>query len=196
MARIIHAAAQTVLAGGNVPMVVLLELLFPGSPDYFSCGGWEVTVNGNTYLAAGQVIEIEPVTDSPGDPRGLRVTINGVPASNLSLALQDSTTIQGVPMNVYSCVLDSATYQPLLTTLEWAGRLDTMGVDDGEAGGETRVMLTAEHIGIDLIRPQPARWTDVDQRRLFANDPSLEFVAATAASPIVWPAASYFKIAR
>ena len=194
MARIISTAAQTVLAGRSVPMCVLVELLFPGSPDYFALGAWDVTVNGNTYLAGGQIIEINPVTDSPGDPRGISLTVNGVPSANLSLALQDSTTIQGVPVNLYSCVLDPTTYQPLVTSLEWSGRLDTLGVDDGEMGGETRVTLTAEHIGIDLIRPQPVRWTDVDQRRLFSSDPSLEFIAATAASPIVWPAASFFKI--
>lgn len=194
MARIISTAAQTVLAGQAVPMCVLVDLLFPGSPDYFACGAWDVTVNGNTYLAGGQIIEINPVTDSPGDPRGISLTVNGVPSANLALALQDSTTIQGVPVNLYSCVLDPTTYQPLVTSLEWSGRLDTLGVDDGEMGGETRVTLTAEHIGIDLIRPQPVRWTDVDQRRLFSSDPSLEFIAATAASPIVWPAASFFKI--
>lgn len=190
--RTLSAPAKAALAGQSVPMVLLVDLLF-SSPDYLATGGWDITWNGNTYLGTGVLMSIDAVTEATGDPRGIRITFSGVPSDMLALGLADTTIVQGKTVNLWVCVLDPVTYQPLDASLEWSGTVDTMTVDDGAMGEQATVQLTAEHMGIDLLRNSPARWTDVDQQRLYPGDKGLQFIASTAAAQIVWPAASFFK---
>jgi hypothetical protein len=190
--RTLSSPALAVLSQQTVPMALLIEMLFPGSPDYFATGGWDLTWSAKTYVGTGTIIKIDALPESAGAPRGAQITLTGVQSDMVALALQDSATVQGVPINLYTAFLDPTNYTVLNACLDWAGRLDTMQLADSDSG-ESSIVLTAEHIGIDLLRPSPTRWTDIDQLRLFPGDKGLAFIATTAASPIVWPAASFFK---
>ena len=86
-------------------------------------------------------------------------------------------------------IFDPDTYAVLATYLRWSGLLDVMAIEDGPATATIKV--SAEHAGIDLIRPTVSLYSDAEQRRLAANDPSLQYMADQQDMRVVWPAASW-----
>jgi hypothetical protein len=56
------------------------------------------------------------------------------------------------------------------------------------------VNFTAEHRQELAAQSKPSRYTNDEQQRLFPGDTALDFDPATDAAPLVWPAASYFKV--
>lgn len=77
----------------------------------------------------------------------------------------------------------------LATYLRWSGLLDVMAIEGGPATATIKV--SAEHAGIDLIRPTVSLYSDAEQRRLAANAPSLQYMADQQDMRVVWPAASW-----
>jgi hypothetical protein len=62
-----------------------------------------------------------------------------------------------------------------------------------EAEKASLIQVTAEHIGIDLLRPSGLLYSNQDQQRLYPGDKSWEFVIDQSEQTIVFPAASYFN---
>ena len=68
------------------------------------------------------------------------------------------------------------------------GRMDQMSVTLGDAASVT---VRLENRLADWDRARVRRYTDEDQKRLFATDKGFEFVTATVDKDIVWPASNW-----
>lgn len=187
--RTIESSAEAALGESGVAIVLLLEMEL--SETVRMCSSpYEVTFEGNDYLGVGNLGAVGVVNDSPGEYKPLRLNLSGVSTDVLAIALEED--LRGKPCSLRMAVLDPTTHEVLDAPLIWSGTLDQMPVAlPAEADGSFSIGATAEHRGVTFARPKPLRYTDTDQRRLFAGDTSLRFIDAQSNHPDVWPAASF-----
>lgn len=186
--RVITTPAATALAGQVVPLALLLQLDLT-STVRLATGGLQLEWGGHTWTALGGLGNVGPAQEAAGTPAAISLQLSGVPASQVSLAL--SEPVQGKACTIRVAVLDPATHAVLDAPVEWVGTLDTMTLS--EDGGTAVINVTAEHAGVDLLRPVPVRYTDVDQQRLYPGDLGFQYAVDTAGKTITWPTASYFR---
>lgn len=187
--RSISGPGQAAVQAGSTPIVLFVEMQL-AAPLYLNISSWDIEWAGQTWLGTKNFGAIEPITQTTTDTQGLRFQLSGVPSDLIAIALAEPP-VQGKACNIYVGIMDPDSYALMDITLEWAGRLDTMTVRE-DSGGAV-IQVTAEHVGIDLLRAAPTRYTDADQQRLHPGDKGLEFVNDSAAQEIVWPAASFFR---
>ena len=174
--------------GNRLGLVLLVEMQLTSAPLYAATCPVDIEYNGNTYLG-GRQVAIDEVKDQGGEVQALSFTLSGVPSELLAVALAEN--IQGRPVYVSAALLDPDTMAIGAVLPLWSGQLDQMPV---RHGGETSVItVTAEHRGIAFARPKPLRYTDADQRRLFAGDRSLEYLISQSQHQDIWPAAAFFR---
>jgi len=184
--RTLSAGELAALQVTPLPLALLVEMDL-SSPLNLCTMGINITVGGITYLGAGGLGRIDAVQDSPAEIKPLSFELSGVPSTQIALAL--SEPVRGKAVRLKTLLFDPATYQPFTPRLRWQGLCDVMAIDEGS--GTATIKVTAEHGAIDLLRPTVSYWSDAEQRRLFAGDPSLQFQADQVEQKIVWPAASY-----
>lgn len=185
--KALSVAARAAIAQGVVPIAQLVELDL-STTVRLNTTSWDLAWNGQTWQGANGVGLIDVIDDSPGQVKGLRFNLTGVPSSMLAIALAEP--LQGKAVTIYTAIFDVLTYQIINTYVEWAGYLDTMQIV--EQGDKADITVNAEHAGIDLIRPRLTRYTAQDQARIAPGDRGFQFVIAQSETPITWPARSYF----
>ena len=184
--RTLSAPAIAALAARPFGLAQLVTMNL-SSTVYLNTSSWNLVWAGNTYLGAAHVGSIGIVDDSPGEVKGLQFQLNGVPSDMLAIALAEpvqgkSVTIETEIFNANGAVVDAV--------VEWAGRLDVMTIS--EEGGGASISVSAEHIGIDLIRPTNLLFSNQDQQRLYAGDKFSEYVVDQSEQALIWPAASFW----
>lgn len=181
--RVLSTTAQAIIAGKLVPMVALIEMDLASGPLYLNTGSLDLVISGVTYYGSKGLGKVDPVTDTAAEVRGLSFELSGVPTAMIATAL--SEPVQGKPVRIKVAVLDPSTYQPVDVRQRWAGQLDVMSIDESSSGAVVKV--SAEHAGIDLLRPITSLYSDTEQRRLYPGDVSLQYMADQAEMRIVWP---------
>lgn len=186
--RTLTTAAATALTGEAVPIALLVEMDL-SSPLNLNTSNLDLVVSGTTYYGTKGLGRIGAMQDTASELRGLQFELSGVPSDLLSLAL--SEPVQGKAVRIKAAILDPSTYAVLDVRLRWAGRLDVMAISDGEPAGT--ISVTAEHAGIDLVRPASSMYTDAEQQRLATGDLFFQFLADQVEQRVVWPAKEFFR---
>lgn len=184
--RSLSPATVAALQRSPLPLAMLVEMDLT-QPLYLNTSGLDLVLNGRTYLGTRGLGKVEALQDSPAEVKPLRFELSGVDSTRIALARTER--VQGREVRILSAIFDPDTYQPLDVRLRWCGRLDVLAVEDGVPTATLQV--TAEHAGIDLLRPVTSLYSDAEQRRLHPGDPSLQYMADQAEMRIVWPAASW-----
>ena len=187
--RSLSAPTLAALAQPSVALVQLIRMGFPGGVVAMNTSNWTITHAGTTYLGAAGLGDIAPITDGPGEVRGLQFSLSGVSAAMVSIALDDAAEWQGVPIEIRTAILD-ADYQVVDAPLEWTGLGDTMSLS--EDGDTCAVTATAESSAVDLLRGHPLTYSDADQQSLYPGDRAFEYVASQSDQPVLWPAKEWF----
>ena len=185
--RTLSAAITNALATPGVALAQLIDMQLT-APLRVNTSGWDLVWAGNTYQGVAGAGRIDTIDDVPGEIKGLKFELSGVPSSMVSLVLAEP--VQGKLVNIYTAIFDTNT-QIIDAVLEWAGRLDVMSI--AESNNTATVTVSAEHIGIDLLRPGNARFSQQDQVRRYPGDNFFKYVVDQADQQIIWPAASYFR---
>lgn len=191
--RTLSSPTMAALAGRSVAVAQLVEMdLTP--PLFLNTTGWDLTWSGQTYVGTYGVGSIDAIEDTTGDIKGLKFSTPAIVSSDLAAALAGMP--MGAAVRLKTAIFDPATFQVIDAPLEWAGRLDVPQIAetfDSSGNPQSIVQVTAEHIGIDLMRPSGLLYSNADQLRLYPLDRSFEYIVAQANAVIVWPAASYFR---
>ena len=185
--RSLSPAATAALAARPIGLAQLVTMSLT-STLRLNTTPWTLTWGGNDYLGAGTLGAIDVIEDSPGEVKGLQFQLSGIGADYIAICLAEP--VQGKAVTIYTAIFD-ANSQVADAVLEWSGRLDTMAIR--EEGGSAVISVTAEHVGIDLLRPCNLLFSNQDQQRLFPGDDFSEYVIDQADQQIVWPAASWFR---
>lgn len=184
--RTLTSAALAALSRSPLPLALLVEMDLT-APLYLNSSSLALTLNGTAYLGTAGLGKVEAVQESPAEVKQLKFELSGVPSTSIALALAEP--VQGKAARIKLAIFDPDTYQLLDVRLRWAGRLDVMAIEDGN--GTAKLSVTAEHAGIDMLRPVTSLYTNAEQQRLHPGDPSFQYVADQAETRIVWPAASW-----
>ena len=184
--RTLSPAALAALQRSPLPVVILVEMDLT-LPLYLNTSSLDLTLNGKTYLGTRGLGKIDTVQDSPAEIKPLMFEISGTGSANIALVRVER--VQGKPVRILRSIFDPDTYQVLDVRLRWAGRLDVLAIEDGP--GTSTLSVTAEHAGIDLLRPFNSLYSDAEQRRLYPGDPSLQYIADQVEMRIVWPDKSW-----
>ena len=181
-----------------------IEIDFASGPLYLWTGYGDLIANGNTYLGAGQLVNISSIEETTEiEAKGATITMSGIPSSFLSLALTEP--YQGRECRIYfglwlsNSEISTEDDQTITTEnllqlqLEgdnkyfaeiFSGELDQMNISE-EAATAT-ISVTVENILIKLERPVVRRFTNEDQKSRFPSDRGLEFVASLQDKEIFW----------
>lgn len=186
--RTLNAGALSAIAQPSVALVQLVKMDL-SAPVYLNSSSWNLTWAGNTYTGTGTLGSVRQIEDSPGEVKGVRFTLSGIPVDAIALALVEP--VQGKPVTIYTAIFNPATYQIADAAVEWAGKLDVFNI--AENGETCTLEVTAEHSGIDLLRPNVVRYSNSDQRRLFPSDRGFEYVVDQSDQAIVWPSREFYK---
>lgn len=188
--RVLSASALAAISGQQLTLAQLVLLEFPGLTIALNSSVVDLVWDGVTYKGAAGLGSVGQIDDSPGEVKGLEFTLSGVPAENISLALDDSAIVQGKPTTVRTAILNSA-YQVADAPIEFRGRLDTMSIaEDGET---CTIRATAESSAVDLLNGTPLTYSDADQKFLYPGDRAFELVTSQANAPVVWPSAAWAR---
>lgn len=173
------------VAGERIPFVPLI-FFDTTSPQYWAACSVPLEWDGHTWEPLD--ISIGEIDDATPELNGLVLSFPGVTESQLAFAFDD---LEGVTARVYHALVEPTTGEVVDAVLAWSGVLDTPGWEEGE---QAFVFMSAEHRGASALRAKPSRYTDDEQQRLYPGDTSLDFDPATDAAPLVWPAASFFRV--
>jgi hypothetical protein len=182
------ALYNRMLAGEQVPVVQLVRIQFTVATVYLTTAGHAIEWDSQTWNPAGLGV-ISPVEDSADEMPALQFTLPGLNEAQIAVALEPGT--EGAGVRVYDALIDPDDGTCADAVLAWSGTLNVPTLIDGPQADMT---VTAEHRGLLALRGKPSRYTDDEQRRLYAGDTSLDFDPETDAKPLAWPAASFFKV--
>lgn len=179
----------TALAQPSVPLVQLVLLDFAAGAVALNTSTWDLVFDGVTYKGAYGLGAISAINDSPGEIKGLRLSLSGVSASAIALALDGGNVWQGTPVRIRTAILNAA-HQITEAPLEWSGRGDVLSLS--EDGDTCAISATAESTAVDLLRGAAMTYSDADQQALHPGDLAFQYVVDQSDKPVIWPAEEYF----
>lgn len=162
-----------------------VELLFDSAPIRLWTGLGDATIDGNTYIGTGTLLDISAVEEtSEIAVRGATITLSGMDSSVISLALQ--SPYQGRVCNIYFGVGDGLVAGGIYTSMTqiFSGYMDEMNIDEGPEFGT--IELKVENKLIDLERARVRRYNSGYQKTKFPEDDGLNFVESLQDKNLPW----------
>ena len=161
--------SQTNLAAAaatTVGLITFVDLDIPGDRLRLHDNVGTITWGGYDWTGLGQYGGIEAVSESlEVIAQPVRLTLSGVEAQYITDAM--TTQYHGQAVTVYIGMFSTSTMALVDTPEEdWSGFMDVMKIELDQ--GSAVIRLDCEH----RLRRQPfaVRYTDEDQRRLYAGD--------------------------
>lgn len=187
MARTMTAAMITELAKDSGAKTVLLTKLEFDSGDVRAWSGrGDLTFDSEVYLGAGDMGGISPMEEGrQSRAYGLAYRLSGVPATNLSLALDED--VVGRPATIWLGALDSDYALIADPLVIFRGRMDSMTVSLG-ATAQVSVNLINRMAAWDVVRER--LYTAAGQAARgagkFRDDTGMRFVSQTIERVVIW----------
>jgi hypothetical protein len=179
--RDIETVVQQALDDDVIEPFFALELNFDSAPIRLWTGTGEATIDGNTYIGTGNLLDISSVEEtSEMAVKGATITLSGMSSEVISLALQ--SPYQGRVCNIYFGIANGNTFSNL--TQIFSGYMDQMNISEGPEFGT--IELKVENKLIDLERQRVRRFTNQFQKSLYPGDRGLEFVENIQDKEVVW----------
>lgn len=181
MSRDLTTALTNALDDDVVTPFFAVELLFDSAPIRLWTGMGDATIDGNTYIGTGNLLDISAVEEtSEIAVRGATITLSGMDSTVISLALQ--SPYQGRVCNLYFGIANGTTYSNL--TELFSGYMDEMNISEGPEFGT--IELLVENKLIDLKRARVRRFSSGYQKSIYPGDRGLDFVEDLQDKEIVW----------
>lgn len=174
-------------AGQTVRASMLFYFDFTTGARRFWAGFGDLEAGGETWIGAGQLIEVEGLAAATGTVAAATTfTLSGVDADFVALARNTSDAVKGRRVRVYLQFFTEG-WQPLdEPVVIWSGIMDVMQYT-AEGPGLRRITLTAELIWTDRNRPPYGLLTSADQKARYPGDKGLDRTASLAQKTIAWP---------
>ena len=188
--KTLNPAAMAVIGGQQVVLVQLVLMQFPGLTVALNSSNIDFEWEGITYRGAYGLGSVSVIDDSPGEVKGLQLTLSGVSSENISLALDDAAIVQGAPLTIRTAILDPVSYAVLDAPIDWRGKLDTMSIE--EDGEKCTISATAESSAVDLLSRTALTYSDADQQYLYPGDLAFQYTTSNPNAPVVWPTKQWF----
>ena len=181
------------------------------APLYFWTGTGDTTIDGITYIGTGTLMQISSIKETAEiQAAGATLTISGIPADLLSLAL--SVPYQGRIGKIKFGLIDAdgdllelesafnilaesgidigleGVDQSNVLVDMFVGYMDQMNINEG--ADTATISLSLESKLLDLDRPVIRRYNNESQKALFPNDKAFEFLNDLQGKDLSWGRAS------
>lgn len=181
-ARAMTADMLAAIVAGHVNVAVFYEGAFingSGGTDYLRLwtGVGSIDWNGATWSGGGRLLDISPITES-GTLKavGFDVTITGVLASNVAIAVESGRRSRRQYGKLWLAVFDAAGALVADPYLLKRGKLNKMPISDDAETATITVRYEDRLLG--LQRASERRWTHEDQQLRSPGDLGFEYVEA------------------
>lgn len=190
MARSIGSSFDTQISSNSVRPFFAFKIGYSTDQLRIWTGYHTITIDSEDYIGGGNLIQLDSVNESADlKATGIAIGLTGLDSSILSSAI--SQVANGVPAELYFGVLTTTGSGASASTtvvdtpyLLFEGFLDEISIAD--TGATSDISFTIENKMVVLEKPVDRRYTDQDQKNLFANDKGLEFVADIQLKAIAW----------
>lgn len=178
MSRTLPAGMISTLSGDTITIFYAVELMFDSGAFRMWTGYGDKTINGETYVGGGTLLNIEGITEVADlTASGITLSLVGIPASMLSLALTEP--YQGREARVYFGV------EGVTDALEvFSGLMDVMTIE--HSGESVRVSLSVESKLVTLQRPNIRRYTSANHKLRYPTDTFFDYVTDLQDKEVVW----------
>lgn len=154
-----------------------VELLFDSGAVRLWTGYENTTLEGNTYVGAGDLLSIPNVEEvADMSARAAEITLSGVSTELVSLAITEP--YQGRQARILFGVIGANPVEV------FGGLMDVMSIKD--SGESSTISLTVESRLVELERVRPFRYTDQSHKLRYPNDDFFSFVPALQDREIAW----------
>lgn len=183
MSRNLPSAVATALDDAVISVFWTCDLLFDTPNELrFWTGIGNLSLDGNTYTGAGELLDISELRESSDIAAyGATLTLSGIPSDLLSRALDEPYQGRRAIVKFGVDISGAKT-----STVVFTGEMDQMTV---KAGPQTStISLDVESRLVDLERARIRRYTDADQRARYPDDQAFEFVTRLQNESLQWKA--------
>lgn len=186
MSRSIGTDFNSQLSSDLIRPFYAISVGFKDSTLRLWTGLGDLTFDSNIFIGSGNLLSISNINET-ADIRasGVKISLSGLDSSILSSSIsQDS---EGGLVKLYFGVLTTTNNETVVVDTPYQlfeGSLDTIQVS--ETGESATITVTVENKLIMLERPRNRRYTDQDQKNLFAGDKGLEFVDDLQDKELIW----------
>lgn len=158
-----------------------VEMFFDSGPLRFWTGLGDATIDGDTYIGTGDLLDISSVTETTEvAARGATLVLTGITSGNLDKAF--NSPYQGRICNISFGVVNGSVYSGL--TQVFSGYMDEMNIEEGPES--STIELKIENKLIDLERQRVRRYNSSHQNVLYPTDRGFDFVESIAGQKIMW----------
>ena len=183
MSRTLSTAMQAVATAEVVRPIYLIDLEFASGSIYLWSGLGDLAYNSNTYLGAGDLLNVGAVEESTDlTAAGAQITLGGIKQSLLLLARDEP--YQGRPLTIRLGAFDENGDLISTPVIMFSGFMDVMTIAD--SGETSTITVTAENKLIAFQTTAVRRYTAEDQKIEHPADKGFEFVAKIQEKEIVW----------
>lgn len=178
MSRTVPAALLSALAQSEVQPFYAVEMLFDSGPVRIWTGYGNRTIDGNTYVGGGSLLNIEGLGEVADlSAKSITVSLSGVAVALVSLALQEP--YQRRQCRVLFGAVDVDDFVEV-----FSGQLNTMQIED--SGEASTISVLVDSKLVELERASNRRYTSESQKARFAGDTFFDYVSAIQDAEIVW----------
>lgn len=179
----ISSDLATLLSENNQIIFTAVKAEFDTETLYVWSGTENMSIDGQEYIGAGDLLNISEVTDNL-DMRSnnISITLAGMDATVLNLALNEN--YQNRFITIFLGLLSGGTDIVAGKMILFKGRMTSMTINDDPNG--STIGLEAENRLIDLSKPSNLRYTNQSQRYINSSDTCFSRVATLADKEITW----------
>lgn len=187
MARSLSAGMITEVTAKTLSPILLMKAEFDSGDLLLWTGVGSITYNSDSYTGAGGMINVSPITESVNtQANGVEFALRGIPNDLIALALSEQ--YQGRFITCWFACLDTSGAIVSSPYQLFKGRMDVLEIL--EAGETSTLTMRCENLLIDLQRIKVRRYTDEDQKALYAGDRGCEFVTQLQDRELIWGTAT------
>lgn len=181
--RSLSSEMQAVATAETVRPILLIESDFDSGAINLWNGIGQLNYGGKTYIGAGNLLAVEPVSESTDlRANGTSVTLSGI--NNTLVGLAKDEDYQGRALTVKLGAMDENNDVIADPVIMFSGFMDTMMLT--ESGDSSSITIDVENKLIQMDRAKVRRFTDNDQRIDYPNDDGFSFVAKIQDREINW----------
>jgi hypothetical protein len=178
MSRTVPAALLTALQQKEVQPFYAVEMMFDSGPVRLWTGYGDRTINSETYVGAGSLLNIEGMAEVADlSAKAITISLSGVASELVSLALQEP--YQRRRCRVYFGAVNVADVVEV-----FAGSLNTMPIED--SGEASLIATTVDSKLVETEKASNLRYTSESQKSRYAGDTFFDYVSAIQDADIVW----------
>ena len=181
--RNLSTEMQAVSTAEVVRPIMFVECEFDSGDINLWNGVGSLTYNGKNYIGAGNLLAVEPVSESTDlRANGTSVTLSGL--DNTLVGLAKDEDYQGRALTVKLGAMDESNDVIADPVIMFSGFMDTMMLTD--SGESSTITIDVENKLIQMDRARVRRFTDNDQRIDYPNDDGFSFVTKIQDREINW----------